>query len=134
MTIFAPAVSYWAIVFGAGFLLGVSRTLWVAPAIGEMWAELGEMPIMFAVVVLASRSIVQRFGIRSRVIALEVGLLALALLIAAELALVVGLRQMSVGDYLDSRNPVSGTVYLVMLLVFAAMPWWYVPRHAGPAR
>jgi len=32
-----------------------------------------------------------------------------------------------------SRDPVSGAVYAVMLLVFAAMPWWVGRRRVENA-
>jgi hypothetical protein len=39
---------YFAIVFGAGFVLGTIRTLWVVPRLGTRMAELMETPIMLA--------------------------------------------------------------------------------------
>jgi hypothetical protein len=47
---------------------------------------------------------------------------ALALLLVAEFGFVLWLRAMSIREYLATRDPVSGTVYYVMLLVFAIMP------------
>lgn len=78
--------AYFALVFGAGFLLGAIRVPFLAPRLGERVAELLEMPIMLAVIVLASRHIVRRFALASHALAsLAVGLFALALLLAAEL-------------------------------------------------
>lgn len=51
-----------------------------------------------------------------------VGLLALGLLVAAELALAVVLQDRTLAEYIRSRDPVSGSVYLALLLIFAAMP------------
>ena len=53
---------------------------------------------------------------------LGAGLLALVLLLTAELVLAVILQERSLADYLSSRDPVSGSVYLVMLGLFALMP------------
>ena len=50
------------------------------------------------------------------------GCVALGLLLVAEFTLVLWLRGLSIGEYLASRDPVSGTVYYVMLGVFAIMP------------
>ncbi len=50
------------------------------------------------------------------------GCVALGLLLVAEFTLVLWLRGLSISDYLASRDPVSGTVYYVMLGVFAIMP------------
>lgn len=110
---------YFALVFGAGFLLGVVRQLLVAPRIGEMWAELLEMPLMFVVVVFAARWTLCKLEAPSRA---GMGLVALGLLAVAELGLVVGLRGMTLSGYIASREPVSGVAYLLMLLLFAAMP------------
>ncbi len=46
MQILKAGVLYFAVVFGAGFILGPVRILWVAPRLGTRMAELLEMPIM----------------------------------------------------------------------------------------
>lgn len=114
-------LAYFAVVFGAGFLLGVLRVLLLVPRFGERYAELAEMPVMFLVVVISARGITRRFAIPPSASArLGMGGLALGLLLACELALV--LQDRSLADYVASRDPVSGTVYLVMLMLFALMP------------
>jgi hypothetical protein len=35
---------------------------------------------------------------------------------------VLGLRGLSIAEYVASREPVSGTVYILLLVLFAAMP------------
>jgi hypothetical protein len=122
LTVLKSAALYFGMVFGAGFVFGVVRTLWVVPLVGVMWAELLEAPLMLAVIVVAARSVVRRFELATRPVALAVGIAALALLLCAELSLVLGLRDMSLGEYFASRDPISGTVYLLMLLAFALMP------------
>ena len=42
------------VVFGAGFVLGIIRTLWIVPSFGTRRAELMEAPIMLTITVLAS--------------------------------------------------------------------------------
>jgi len=117
------ALAYFALVFGAGFALGVLRVLFLVPRLGERVAELCEMPLMFAVIVLAARFIVRRFALPpSRPALLGTGFLALGLLLAAEFLLAVSLQDRSFADYVASRDPVSGSVYLAMLLVLALMP------------
>jgi hypothetical protein len=77
---------YFAIVFGAGFVLGTIRTLWVVPRLGTRMAELMETPIMLAAAILAARWTVLRSAIPSTPSArLMMGGIALAFLIVAEL-------------------------------------------------
>ena len=123
-------LAYGAIVLGAGFLLGLVRVPLLVPRIGERWAELLEMPIMAVVIYLAAGHILRRFpDICSPVRSLITGGLALALVIAAELTLAVVLQQRSIAQFISSRDQVSGSVYMVMLLIFAAMPRLRLPRH-----
>lgn len=126
-TIIGAGLTYFALVFGAGFVFGTIRQLWVVPWLGVMRAELLEMPIMLTVIVLAARVVVTRFRLPSRA-SVGVGSLALSLLVLAELTLVLGLRGLPLTEYIETREPVSSTVYLVMLVVFAAMPF-FIARH-----
>jgi hypothetical protein len=61
---------------------------------------------------------------------LGVGGLALSLLLAAELTAVLWLRGLSIGEYVAGRDPVVGTVYLVLLGVFALTPLFVARRGA----
>lgn len=54
---------------------------------------------------------------------MSVGLFALTLLLAAELLLAVSLSSRSVAEYISDRDPISGTLYLVSLLIYAVSPW-----------
>jgi hypothetical protein len=56
-------LAYFALVFGAGFVLGVLRVSFLVPRFGERIAELGEMPLMLAVIVIAARFIMRRFAV-----------------------------------------------------------------------
>ena|ERR1041384_6967642 len=117
-------VSYFALMFGAGFVLGVVRVLLIAPRIGERMAELAEIPLMVIVVAyFAARWTVRRFAIppifSERV---GVGLIALALMLVCEFGVVLGLRGMTLDQYFTIRDPVSGAAYYIGLLLFALMP------------
>lgn len=46
MTALFLGLRYFAGVFAAGFLLGTVRTLWLAPALGELAAVAAELPVM----------------------------------------------------------------------------------------
>jgi hypothetical protein len=120
---------YFALVFGAGFVLGPIRILCAVPRFGTRVAELMETPIMFVVTILAARWIVRRLGVpRKASSRLGMGCVGLGLMLVAEFTLVLWLRGLSVSKYLASRNPVSGTVYYVMLGVFCIMPLLVAPR------
>lgn len=114
---------YFALVFATGFVLGTIRVLWTVPRFGERRAELLEEPLMLVAVILAARWTVRRLAVPpAPLIRLAVGLIALALLLVAELAIARPLRGLSLSEYVKGRDPVAGAVYLIMLAVFAAMP------------
>jgi hypothetical protein len=123
MRILQAGVLYFVLVFGAGFVLGFIRTLWIVPRLGARMAELLETPIMVVVIVLAARWIVPLNALPptwpSR---LGMGGIAVGLLLVAEFGLVLWLWGLSIREYLASRDPVSGTVYYVILGLFAIMP------------
>ena len=126
---------YFAIVIGTGFLLGVVRVPLVVPRIGERWAELAEMPIMAATIFFAAGYILRQFPeIQHRNRTLIVGLLALTLAICAELGLAVLLRHQPLAVYLGSRDKISGSVYLGMLVVFGLMPSLRLMGHRRPEK
>jgi hypothetical protein len=120
---FKAGMLYFAIVLGMGFILGLVRIPFLVPRLGERYAELAEMPIMFIVIVIAARHIVRRYALDRDVgIRLQVGFLALALAVSAELLLATLIQSRSIAQYIASRDPVSGSVYLLLLLLFALMP------------
>jgi hypothetical protein len=127
------AAHYFLIVFGVGFVLGALRVTLLAPRLGERLAELSEMPVMFVAIYFAAGWVVRRHGARVHGAGwLGVGLLALVFMLGAELLLAVALAGRSVGEYIASRDPVAGAVYLALLILFAAMPW--LRRRDGVAR
>ena len=118
------AVTYFAIVLGTGFLFGTIRVPLLVPRLGERYAELLEMPLMFVVIVTAARYVVRKFNLPpSPSVRLRVGFAALGMSVLAELLLVAVLQNVSVRQYIASRDPVSGSVYLFILLLFALMPY-----------
>lgn len=115
---------YFGIVFGVGFLLGSVRVPFLVPRLGERVAELAEMPLMFVAIFLAAGYVVRGQGSAMAQVGWAiVGVMSLSMLVAAELLLAVALAGRGVGEYIASRDPISGSVYLIMLVVFAAMPW-----------
>jgi hypothetical protein len=123
MRIAQASALYFALVFAAGFVLGTIRTLWVVPRVGTRTAELMEAPIMLGVSILAAAWVVRRLAIPHSIgQRLAVGLAALALMLSAELTVVLWLRKLTLAEYVASRDPVAGSVYLLSLAAFAAMP------------
>jgi hypothetical protein len=123
LKIIRPGLVYLALVLGTGFVLGVVRVPFLVPRIGERWAELAEMPIMAAAIYFAAGYILRRFPeVHLRGRSLVVGFLALALAICAELGLAVALQSQTLAEYIGSKDRVSGSVYLLVLVVFALMP------------
>jgi hypothetical protein len=117
------SVAYFALVLGTGFCLGVLRVPFLVPRMGERWAELAEMPIMAATVFFSAGFILRRYPAVDRPRnAWVVGVLALTLSVCAELALTMTLQSQSLGQYLASRDKVSGSVYLLVLVPLALMP------------
>ena len=121
--ILASGLVYFVLVFSVGFILGSIRVPFMAPRLGERISELIEMPFMFVAVLLSARFVARRFSLPATTSSrLFVGLLALGLLLVAEFMLAVAIQDRSLSAYIASRDPISGTVYLAMLVLFALMP------------
>lgn len=125
------AFIYFLLVFGAGFALAFIRIPFLVPAFGTRVAELLEIPVMLAVIVLCSRKLACRNPELGRSGRLVAGLVALAMLVAAELAVAYTLGARSPGDYIASRDPVSGSVYLASLLFYGIALALWRPRSAA---
>jgi hypothetical protein len=129
MQILKAGVFYFALVFGAGFVLGVLRIIWLVPRVGTRIAELMETPIMLVVTILAARWIVRRLAVPPKPSSrLGMGCVGLGLMLVAEFTLVLWFRGLSISEYFATRDPVSGTVYYVVLGVFCIMPLLVAPR------
>ncbi len=97
MQILKAGVLYCALVFGAGFVLGTVRTLWIVPRYGARNAELMEAPIMLVVTILAARFVVRRRALPPTTSArLGTGFSALGILLGAEVAVVLWLRGLTI--------------------------------------
>ena len=126
---------YFAIVLGTGFVLGMVRVPILVPRFGERWAELAEMPIMAAVIFFSAGYMLRRFpDIRHPGRSLGAGFLALALMVGAELGLATVLQDQSLAQFIASRDKVSGSVYVALLLVFAVMPRLRLASHLQAGR
>lgn len=128
-------VIYFLLVFGAGFALALVRIPFLVPAFGVRAAELMETPVMLAVIVWASWRLARNHPTLSRGERLAAGTLALICLVIAELAVAYSLGARSVSQYIASRDPVSGSVYLVSLVFFSVAPalWSRQPSDRSQA-
>jgi len=116
------AVTYFAVVFAAGFAFGVIRTLLVTPAVGESTAELIEAPFMLAVIVAVAWALARRHRGPRAELAIS-GALAALLVLAADLAVGIGLRGLSAYAVYFERDPLAGSVYYGLIAAFAVMPY-----------
>jgi len=119
----AAGVVYFLLMFGVGWILGPIRELWAVPHLGRVVATLSEAVIMLIAMVVAARWVIRRFAVPQTTPATTgIGLVALGLLIPAEIAGVVFMRGLSLHGYFASFLTVPGVISLVMFLLFAAMP------------
>jgi hypothetical protein len=130
MQVGTAAVTYWAIVFALGFVLGTVRVLWVIPMVGLMPATLLELPIILTASWFAAGWILRRFAIATRREALTLGLLAFAILMAAECALAGVLSGQTPAQWLAGLRQPHALLGLAGQVAFSLMPWWRVRRGA----
>jgi hypothetical protein len=131
--ILRAGLAYFALTFGAGFVLGPFRILVLVPRLGARAAELVELPVMIGITWLAARWVMQRFSVPPQWgPRLSVGVLAGALLLFAEFTLVLRLRGLTLEEYFATRDPVSGTAYYAAVLLLVLMPL-LVNRSAATA-
>lgn len=122
---------YFCLIFGAGFVLGPMRVLFLEPRLGERTAQLLEMPVMLLVIWLAAGWLIQRSAqnLSSKGL-LGFGLLAVSYVLVADVGVGVGLRSMTIAEVFLNRDPVAGSAYYGLLVLAAIMPWLRV-HHNG---
>jgi len=89
------------------------------------------MPIMLFAIYYSARFIVRKVE-KGEVVStyLYVGILSLMILLMFEFTIVLGLQGISIKQYLASRDPVSGAVYVLSLIVYMLMPLLIARRQA----
>jgi len=132
MQILKAGLCYFALVFGAGFVLGTIRVVFIVPRVGVRTAELMETPLMFVATLLAARWVVRRFSLPPRPMTrLGVGFVGLGVLLLLEFTVVLWIQGLTIGEYFESRDAVAGTVYIAMLGLFAIMPLLVTRKQGG---
>ena len=121
-SVWIASVTYFGIVFLAGFILGSVRVLLLVPLLGERNAELLELPVMTIISYLAAVFVIQKFSISTFLSGLIVGLVGLILMLVLEFTVVLSLQGLSVGEYLNSRDTLSGYAYALSLALYAIFP------------
>jgi hypothetical protein len=116
---FRAGLVYFVLVFGAGFVFGVVRTLFVTPRLGATTAELLETPLMLVAIWLVARWLTPRMAAGA---ALPAGLFALGLTLVADTGVGVFLRQMTLSEVFLHRELAPAVAYYGALLVFGFLP------------
>ena len=123
MTAATAGFIYFLIVFAAGFALGAVRTLWLTPAVGATAATLIELPLILAFSWAACLMILKRMNVKARVFdRIVMGAVAFALLIAADLALGLGLMDRDLAAQFEAMMAPPALIGLAGQIVFAAFP------------
>lgn len=127
----AKAGSVYALgVFAVGFAIGAIRVLWLVPRLGETVAVLLEAPFMLAVSWKMSRWSASKHGLltdpRS---ALQMGAIAFAVLMLAELATAVLCFHRTAAEYVAGFWSVPGAIGLAAQACFAGFPFLQASRH-----
>jgi hypothetical protein len=85
-----------------------------------------EMPFMLIAIVIVGRWINRRIGFGERgSVRLKVGMSAFVMLVTTEIGFGGLLRGLSPIELLRDRDPGSGAVYYLLLVMFAVWPWAY---------
>lgn len=121
--VFSAALFYFVLVFGAVLGYEAVRFVWIGPHLGDRVGELALAPTLLASAVVAARWVLDSDGlVLSRWCALGMGLIAAAMALAVEFALVAPLLDLSTREYLEMRDPVLSLAYYSALALFALLP------------
>jgi len=116
-------ITYFAVVFAAGFVLGTARVILLAPRLGELLATVLELPFMLAISWFACGKLIARFQIPPRTEPrLTMGAVAFALLMLAEVLLSVTLFNRSLNEFADALTTSTGLLGLGGQVLFGLMP------------
>jgi len=119
--ILLTGTAYVAAVFAAGFVLGVLRTLVLAPRLGELAAVLTELPLILTIAWLVCTRILRHWPL-SAPAAVGMGAIAFLLLMGAEAALSMLLAGRTLAEHLALYTQWAHRAGLVGQLMFALFP------------
>lgn len=121
MGILVPAAAYVAIVFAAGFALGIFRVTLLAPWIGALAAVACELPLMVAASWLAAGWVLARWPLPGSGARLAMGAIAFALLMGLEAVLSLAFCQ-PLAAWAKSLTSPEGALGLAGQIGFALIP------------
>lgn len=128
MTALNLGLRYFAGVFAAGFLLGSIRSVWLAPAIGDLAAVAAELPLMIGVSWWWCRRLLARQTLATAARAVMGGA-AFTLLMLAEFGLSLAFGG-TAAQHLAGLLAPAGLLGLAGQLLFGALPLLFRPRTA----
>jgi len=128
----AAGTIYFAVVFAAGFGLGVLRTLFWVPTLGPSLAVAAELPVILTISWLACVRIVRRLPML-RIEAAVMGACAFVLLMAAEAGVSMLLAGRSLSEHLSLYAEGPHLLGLAGQVAFACFPLVKVCRGHGVA-
>jgi hypothetical protein len=133
MPILKASLAYFAIVFTVGFLCGPIRVLMLEPMFGATAAVVLEAPILLMAMLYAARFVPRRLRLTPTARGhLGMGCGALVLVLLADLAVGLLVRDLSVAEIFAHFGTPAGRIYAALLLAFALLPW-LVNRRARAA-
>ncbi len=116
------ALRYSAGIFALGFVLGIVRTLFLAPRFGALVAVACELPFMLAASWFWARRLLRSYPSGSQRQALATGATAFMLLIASEAALAFIAYNPTPREWLASLMTPEGRLGLAGQVLFAVIP------------
>lgn len=126
----AAAAVYFAIVFSLAFMLGVVRTLFVAPGTGDLVAVLIETPVVLLACWFAARWVTRRFSVPAHATdRLAMGLVAFSLLMTVEAALGLALFARPLAQQFAAFATPAGAIGLLAQVAFGLMPLLAIRRR-----
>ena len=132
MAIFSRGFLYFAAVFAFAFVMGVVRTLFIAPRVGAVAAVAIELPIIIGVSFLVARRM-----LRGHALSLgergAIGAIAFILLMIADATLSVVMRRESVAVWAANLVTPLGLLGLAGQIGFGLMPLFIGDEQAAGA-
>ena len=116
-------ILYFLLVFAAGWVLGPLREFWLIPLVGQRAGLLTEVPFMVLAMIAAARWTIRKLGVPNAITARGImGVVALGLLLIAEAMGVRWARRLSWEAYLARFDFITGSITVLSVLLYAAMP------------